>query len=123
MKHGGKEVLVVTRDKHVREKVKEWVSPESRIRWCRGAQDAKEKLTGEDEEAVIIWDASLEDTPKAIRRLHSVRPEARIIVVSPNPRWEEARECFRAGAVDYVSSKMSSWERRRIRERLRQWLV
>jgi len=124
MTSGGTQVVAIVQDKHVRDEVREWVK-EVLIRWYREVNRMCEDLkhTPINTLVIIIWDASLRHTPEAIHRLHRMRPEAKIVVVSPLPDWREARECFRAGAVDYLPAKMTSLERTKVKKRLRQWLA
>ena len=116
-------VLVVTSDERMRVDVEGLVNQGIVVQWCRAIQEAYENLERQPEDILVIWDASLRNTPEAIRQVHRVRPKAKIVVLSPSPDWSEARECFRAGAVDYLPARMGALELTRVKERMRQWLA
>lgn len=50
----------------------------------------------------ILDDAHIPNVPSLIRKIRRRHPNARIVVVSDNPTWENARAAFRVGAIDYV---------------------
>ena len=53
---------------------------------------------------VILLDAgAVENAPKFVRHLRLNWPRANIIVVTSSPDWNLARQCYMAGASDYVS--------------------
>ena len=115
-------VLVVTKDEHLRDEVKEWVGLEGRVQWYSKPEMAYRDLPRKPAGTLVIWDAALDDTPKAVRHLHTIRPGAKVVVVSPSPNWKEARECFRAGATDYVSANMNTLKQMQFKKRLRRWI-
>ena len=122
MNSGGTQVWIVTPDQRLRNMVEEWVGKAPIVQWYRNIGDIHKNLKHAPSRMVILWDASLQGTPDAIRTLHRTRPDAKIIVLSPSPDWCEARKCFRAGAADYLPIHMTSRERTKFKERLQQWL-
>lgn len=50
----------------------------------------------------ILDDAHIPNVPALIRKIRRRHPNARVVVVSDNPSWENARAAFRVGAIDYV---------------------
>jgi DNA-binding NtrC family response regulator len=60
-----------------------------------------------DEYDLVILDAGARnDIEKVVARVHERNSAARIIVFSPSPRWEQAREALLAGAVDYAPKEL-----------------
>lgn len=63
--------------------------------------------------ALVFLDAGilidLENTTsltEMIQQLLHSNPDARIVVTTASPTWRRARECLKAGAVDYVSQSL-----------------
>ncbi len=60
---------------------------------------------------LIIVDATTVQEPvKLVSRLHAYSTSIRFVVTSVTPTWQEAREVFRAGAVDYVRRSIDKEE-------------
>lgn len=90
--------------------------------WCRLLREALaplDPLEIQREEAsleclvqncydLVIVDAStIGDVPQLVCRVQNDQPGTRIVVVSASPTWRQAREAFRAGAMDYVRKSLS----------------
>ena len=60
---------------------------------------------------VILIDArAVNDTIALITRLQEQRPDARIIVATASPTWQNARQVLKAGAVDYIQKSLLDGE-------------
>jgi len=56
-----------------------------------------------DEYDLVILDAgATSNAPEAISQVLGRNPSALVVVFSSSPTWEQAREMFLAGAVDYA---------------------
>ena len=100
---------------------------EKNDRWCQSLREALAPLgsleiqreeaalgcVAQNRYALIIVDASAtHDVVHLIRSLRSHQPGAHIVVFSASPTWQQAREAFRAGAMDYVRKSLSKGELR-----------
>jgi DNA-binding NtrC family response regulator len=53
---------------------------------------------------LVLVDASeVEHAEELVARLRSQLPSSRVVVVDAAPTWQQAREAFLAGAMDYFS--------------------
>jgi DNA-binding NtrC family response regulator len=59
-----------------------------------------------DYELVILDDSAVVELARVISQIRSLNPEARIIIFSSSPSWEQAREAMLAGAVDYAPREL-----------------
>jgi len=59
-----------------------------------------------DYDLVILDDGIAGDFAQMISQIHARNPEARIILFSSSPSWEQAREVMLAGAVDYAPKEL-----------------
>lgn len=59
---------------------------------------------------IIVETCGVEDFSLLVARMRAHRPEARIIVTTASPEWEDAREAFRSGATDYVNISLDMRE-------------
>jgi DNA-binding NtrC family response regulator len=64
--------------------------------------------------ALILVEATArEDVEIYISRIIAANPDAKIVVFSSAPNWEEAKKVFRAGASDYIKQSLDEKKLRR----------
>jgi DNA-binding response OmpR family regulator len=73
-------------------------------------EDAIEEFLRAPYELVIIDAATVKEPVSLARKLHDLKPDARVAVMTTIPTWREARDILRAGAVDYFPRTLSSQE-------------
>jgi len=60
---------------------------------------------------IIFVDASaVPDTVFLISRLRQQCPQARVVVVTASPTWQQARDAFHSGATDYIRKTLNRKE-------------
>lgn len=65
-------------------------------------QDIDDRLSFGEYSAIILDDASLDDTPRVVRSLRSRFSHMPIVVATSSPTWKRATDSLRAGANDYI---------------------
>ena len=68
----------------------------------------------EQDDIVILYTAKTRKVAAAVARLRAEQPARRIVVLTDNPTWQEARAVFEAGAIDYLPQTTAQAERQRI---------
>ena len=53
---------------------------------------------------IVIDATTVQEPAKLVSRLREQRRDARIVVLTISPTWQEARDVLRAGAIDYFDS-------------------
>ncbi len=68
---------------------------------------ALRKLDSQKYDMVILdFYVSGADGVSSLKRILNKHPEERVVVVSASPSWEEGRDIFREGAIDYFSKSL-----------------
>jgi DNA-binding NtrC family response regulator len=64
----------------------------------------------QSQQMIIVDAADVEDPSALVARIRAIRPDARIVVATASPTWQQTREAFRAGATDYIRKSLSTAE-------------
>jgi DNA-binding response OmpR family regulator len=68
---------------------------------------------------LIILDYSAEGVAlQTLRELRQLRPDTPVLVVSASPTWQQAREVFAAGGIDYVPKSLNAKALRELMEEI-----
>lgn len=72
--------------------------------------DAFRRIQQHDYDVILIDAPKVEDTSLLTSSIRMQKPDARIVVATTSPTWEQAREAFRAGATNYIRRSMNKEE-------------
>lgn len=61
-----------------------------------------DEVSWAEHDLILIDAGAVGDLTRAISQIRARNPEARVIVFSSSPSWEQAREVMLAGAIDYA---------------------
>ena len=62
------------------------------------------KISRTHYDLIVIDATTVQEPAKLVSRLREQRRDARIVVLTISPTWQEARDVLRAGAIDYFDS-------------------
>lgn len=72
--------------------------------------DLESKLGSEFYDTAVVDAGAVAKPEDVIRRILSVQPHVRVVVITASPHWKIARAVFRAGATDYLRKSQNVQE-------------
>ncbi len=89
--------------------IEEALSKLGSLRVCK-TNDVTELLREQIFDVVIIDATTVKDIPLFVARLRLLSRDAKIVVTTALPTWEQAREIFYVGAADYIPKSLNKQE-------------
>lgn len=94
-------LLIGNPKQHWRKTIQEAIAPFGDMDVCSESQSGA--LVDKNDYDLVIMDAtSVEHLESLITHIHRVSPDSRIVVATAAPTWQNARDAFRNGAIDYI---------------------
>ncbi len=114
------DVLVVTKSKEWEKEILGHREESVKYQFARDLMEMWAKLQQKPDNVVVLLDLAVGlDVVQAIGRIRKVKERSKIIIITDNPSWREARTYLTAGASDYIDRRTFSKEFPYVREEMR----
>lgn len=97
-------IVVAKRDRLWLKNLRRGLEPLGSLQIAEGEDDVIFNIRHQSFAAIIVDEHEVDDVPRLIKRIRDIQTDARIVIISEEPSWRNARNVLLAGATDYIKT-------------------